>query len=162
MCAGSPGTEVVRWSRKFQTFRGGTGLRSSPKLFFRVSGSRSVAERGIPARPCLSRGLLWAGRPRRAPDPAHGVAEPALLAGRWHPPSAQSSARSAAARSGSGREVGDRAQPAAPPLAGSDPGNAGCAVAGLLPPFLSCLLHLPGLGRERPEGAPRHVAISRD
>lgn len=117
VCGQSAWTEVVMWSRMFQLFPGGALLRSPPKLCFSL-GSRSPSQslgRGSLPDP---RRLLWAGRSRRAPAPAHGVPPPALLAGRWHPPSAQSSARSGAERSGAGRGVRDRAKPAAPPMAG--------------------------------------------
>lgn len=120
MWAESPRTGVVRWSRKFQPFRGGAVFRSPPKFCF-SSGSRGPAQSlngGFLPDPAFLAGCFWRGGHARPPAPAHGVPQPALLAGRWHPPSAQSSARSGAALSGTRREVGDRAKPAAPPPAG--------------------------------------------
>lgn len=141
--AESPGTDVVRWSRKFQPFRGGAVLRSPPELCFSL-GSRGPAQSlsgGFLPDPAFLGDYFGQGGHAGPPARAHGVPQPALLAGRWHPPSAQSNARSGAARSGTGREVGDRAKSAAPPLAGSYQGKCHSRLCRLCSP--SSLSFLP-------------------
>lgn len=159
-CGGTePRGREGRWSGNFQPFHGRGFVRFPPERCFPL-GSRVPlgprAGRSCPALPlpeaALGRGHT--GQPTRL--------LPALLAGRWHPPSAQSTAGSGegpAARRGTGQTPRPRGR------RGPTRGEAaqGCAAAARPPPFLSCPFEKApaGLGRERADDAQRQVSISR-
>lgn len=142
-------------------WRGVSQIPPKTLLFLRVSGPVPSPGGGVLPCPALPWGLLWSRGPRRAPCPGTrrpGAGptrlRPALLAGRWHPPSAQSTAGSGAGPA-AGRGTGRTPRPRGRWAVGSyRRKRRSCLCRRCSPSFFSFLpllrRHLPGWdGRER-------------